>query len=61
MDEVSADRVSPMRARVGRRKCLIEEMPLALPEAEAVGVVQIAFGADKVIEGAIGVGGHDLA
>ena len=55
--QVVADRMPPVRPRVRRRIRLEEEMPLPLPETQPVGVVQPTFGADKVIERPVGIGG----
>ena len=55
MDQVVADGVAPVDARVFGRVALIEEVPSALPEAESVGVVQVVLGIDVVVEGSMGV------
>ena len=65
VDQVIADRVPPMLAASGdvrrtgeliRRIRLVEEVPAALPEAQPMRVVHLAFGTDEMISGTIAVG-----
>ena len=49
VDEVRADGVAPVLARVLRRPRLVEQVPAALPEAQSVGVVQRVLRADEVV------------
>ena len=55
MDEVVADGVAPVLAGILRWVGLVEEMVAALPEAQSVGVVEIGFGVDVVVDGAVWV------
>ena len=61
MNQVVADGVPPVLARVFRRIGLIKKMPAALPEAQTVGIVEHVFRVDVVINGPIGVVGRRLA
>lgn len=61
MDQVVADGMAPMWNGIGGGKGLIKEMPLPLPVAEPVWIVQIAFRADKMIERAVTIWEQCLA
>ena len=57
MDEVVAYGVAPVLAGVLWRVGLVEEMVAALPEAQSVGVVEIGFRVDVVVNGAVRIAG----
>ncbi len=61
MDQVVTDGMAPMGNGVGGRIALVKEVPLPLPVAKPVGVVQIALRADKMIERPVGVSGQGAA
>ena len=57
MDEIVADGVAPVLAGILRWIGLVEEMVAALPEAQSIGVVEIGFGVDVVVDGAVWIAG----
>ena len=62
VNQIGADRVAPMGAgRLFRWVGLIKEMPVALPEAEAIGIIQAAFRTDKVIQRAVRIARQSLS
>ena len=61
MDQIFTDCVSPVRARIIRRKGLIEQMPLAVPIAQPIRIVERAFRTDEVVQRAIRLVGHALS
>ena len=60
MDEIVADGVTPVLAGVFRRIGLVKEVPAALPETEAVGVVEHGLRVDVMVEGSVWVAGVGL-
>ena len=61
MNQVVTYRVPPLWNGIRRWKSLVEQVPLPLPEAEPVRVVQVAFRAYEVIERPVRVRSHALA
>ena len=57
MDEVVAYGVAPVLTSILRWIGLVKEMVAALPEAQSVGVVEIGFGVDVVVDGAVWIAG----
>ena len=55
VDEVVADGVAPVLARVFGGIGLVEEVPAVLPEAESVGIVERVLRVDVVVDGPVGV------
>ena len=53
MDEIIANRMTPMLTCILRRIRLIEEMPFALPETESVGIVEHRFGIYVMVDGTV--------
>ena len=58
VNQIVADGMSPMLAAVFWRVALIEEMPQALPEAQAVRVIECAFRADEMVKRPVRVAGE---
>ncbi len=58
VDQVVAHRVAPVLARILRRVALVEQVPAALPAAQAVGIVQPVLRADEVVPGHVPVTGE---
>ena len=55
MDQVVADRMSPVLAWVFGGICLVKQMPSPLPEANAIGVVDCVFWIYVVVDGSVRV------
>ncbi len=53
MDEVLADGMAPMLTGEFRRIGLVEQVPVALPETEPIGVIQAAFRIYIMINGPV--------
>ena len=53
--EVVTNGVPPVNPGELRGISLVEEVPAALPEAQPVGIVQVALGAHEVVEGTMGI------
>ena len=50
MNQIIADGMPPMLARVFGRIRLIKQMPAPLPKTQPIGIVQCAFGIDIMIK-----------